>query len=408
MLVKYELLKIVRKRSTIVIMLFSLVVTAFLFGLPIMQYYTISKDKEYRGLAGIQYQKEQYENFSVPLTNEYITSLVQEVQRLFEDPQNIGFDGEEQFLIDDAYWDGVAYREKLLNMVAKNYADPNVTAGYNSLRTIDADEGVDFYQARQTKIEKILNTPSRGLSETEKNFWLDMDSEVETPFQYGYYEGWEVIISCFELLIFPILAICIILCPVFSGEYQSGTDAVILSAKYGKTKLTTAKIFAAILFGLIIFTLHIMVAFGIPLVAFGIDGWNLPMQIAGTTIPYPFTFLQGVLFNLCVIYLVLLAMISLTLFLSVKAKSPYIVLVILVPVLFVPMFLTPNGTTGLYNLLIFLTPYQSTIPLFAKYLSYQFGSVVMDSFSVRIIFYVVLSMLLLPLARRGFKKHQVM
>lgn len=407
MLVKYEFLKILRKKSTIAVMLVSLLVTAFFFGLPVMQYYTMSQDAEYRGLEGIRYQKEQYENITVPLTDEYIEESIKEVQQLFEDPNNIGYDGQEQFLIDEAYWDGIAYRENLLNMFASNFVEPNVTVGYNSLLSIDTSNGIDFYQARQDKIEKIINMPSRGLSETQKEYWLDMNSKVETPLQYGYYEGWQVINSCYGLLVFAIMAVCIILCPIFSGEYQAGTDAVILSAKYGKTKLTTAKIIASVLFGLIAFTLHIIVAFGIPLLAFGIDGWNLPMQIANTTIPYPFTFLQGALINLGVIYLVLLAMISLTLFLSAKVKSPYIVLIVLFPIIFVPMFLSPNGTTGLYNLILFLTPYQSTNPLFAKYLSYQFGGIVLDTFSIRAILYVVMATLLFPLARLGFKKHQV-
>ncbi len=407
MLVKYEFLKLLRKKSTIAVMLVSLLVTVFFFGLPIMQYYTMSQDAEYRGMEGIAYQKEQYEKISIPLTNAYIQENILEVQQLFENPDNIGYDGQEQFLIDDAYWDGIAYRENLLDMIATNFAEPNMTVGYNNLLTIDASNGVDFYQARLEKIEKILDTPSRGLSETEKEYWLERNSKVDTPFQYGYYEGWEVIISCFELLLFPLLAICIVLCPVFSGEYQAGTDAVILSAKYGKTKLTTAKILASLVFGLLAFTLHVMVASGIPLAAYGIDGWNLPIQIAGTTIPYPFTFLQGTLINLGVIYLVLLAMISLTLFLSAKVKSPYIVLVVLIPVMFIPMFLSPNGTTGIYNLTLFLTPYQSMMPLFAKYISYQFGGFVLDAFSTRAVLYVVLTALLLPFARLGFQKHQV-
>ena len=171
--------------------------------------------------------------------------------------------------------------------------------------------------------------------------------------------------------------------------------------------MTAAKIIASILFGLIAFTLHIIVAFGIPLTAFGIDGWNLPMQIANTTIPYPFTFLQGALINLGVIYVVLLAMMSLTLFLSAKVKSPYIVLTVLLPVVFVPMFLSPNGTTGLYNLILFLTPYQSTTPFFAKYLSYQFGDLVLDIFSIRAILYLIMAAILFPFSRLGFKKHQV-
>lgn len=194
---------------------------------------------------------------------------------------------------------------------------------------------------------------------------------------------------------------------VFSGEYQAGTDAVILSGKYGKTKLTTAKIVAALLFGVLAFTIHILVAFGIPLVAFGMDGWDLPLQINGTTVPYPLTFLEGTLINLGVIYLVLVAMIGLTLFLSAKMKSPYLVFIVMVPVLFIPMFLTPYGITGIYNSLVLLTPYQSLVPRFNSYISYQVGSVILDVFAMRGLVYVILTLSVLPLARSGFKKHQV-
>ena len=195
--------------------------------------------------------------------------------------------------------------------------------------------------------------------------------------------------------------------PVFSGEYQTGTDAVILAGKYGKTKLITAKIISSFLFGLIAFTLHVLIACGLPLAAFGMDGWNLPLQIAGTTIPYPFTFMQAVLINLGVIYLILFAMIGLTLVLSANMKSPYVVLIVLVPVLFIPMFLTPNGTTGLYNLILFLLPYRATMPEISKYISYQFGGFVIDALAVRAIVYTILTAVFIPLSRLGFKKHQV-
>lgn len=310
-------------------------------------------------------------------------------------------------MIEGAYWSGIAPRENLLGLIARNYAAPNVSVGYNALTDLDVSDGTDFYQARHDKIEAILSSPSNGLSEAEKDYWRNMNSGVEEPFQYGYFRGWEIIISSFELLMFAILAICIVIAPVFAGEYQTGTDAVILSGKYGKTKLTSAKIVAALIFGVLAFTLHILVAFGIPLVAFGTDGWNLPLQINGTTVPYPLTFLEGTLINLAVIYLVLIAMIGLTLFLSAKMKSPYLVLIVMVPVLFIPMFLTPNGTTGIYNSLVLLTPYQSLVPRFNSYLSYQFGSAILDTFTMRGLVYAILTLILLPLARIGFKKHQV-
>lgn len=407
MLVKYEFLKIMRKKSTIIVMAVSLVLTGFFFGLPIMQYQIYNQDGVMKGAEGIAYEKGQYADLSVPLSEEYVAETIREVQELFENPDNIGYDGNEQFLIGDAYWNGVAPREKLLNLIANTYSNPNEIWGYNNLANLDIKDGTSFYQTRKGKIQTLLDNPSRILSNEQKEYWGNMADKVDTPLQYGYYGGWEIMISSFELLIFALLAICIVVAPVFSGEYQAGTDAVILSAKYGKTKLTTAKIEASLLFGTAAFMLHVIVACGLPLAAFGIDGWNLPLQIANTVIPYPFTFLQAVLINIGIIYLVLLAMIGLTLLLSAKMKSPYLVLIILVPILFIPMFLTPNGTTGAYNLTLFLLPYRSTMPEFGKYISYQFGGLVLDALTVRAILYVILTVIALPLARSGFRKHQV-
>lgn len=233
-LVKFEFLKILRKKSTLVVMAVSLLITAVFFVMPILQFQIYNQDEVLRGLEGIAYEKEQYAEISVPLTNEYVTEQIREVQDLFADPDNIGYDGNEEFLIEDAYWNGIAPREDLLTLIAKNYAEPNVSVGYNALPDLDISNGTDFYQARQDKIEKILNDTSKDLSAEEKAYWQNMNSQVNEPFQYGYFGGWEVIISAFELLMFAVLAICIVIAPVFSGEYQSGTDAVILSGNTEK------------------------------------------------------------------------------------------------------------------------------------------------------------------------------
>ncbi len=407
MLVKYEFLKILRKKSTLIVMAISLVLTAFLFGLPIMQFQTYNQNGVIKGTEGIAYEKAQSENYSVLLTEDYITESIQEVQELFENPDNVGTDGNEKFLIGDAYWNEIAPREKMLNLIAKAYSDPNEYVSYNHMPNLDVSNGASFYEAMEIKREKILNAASSDLSNEQKDYWRNMARNIDIPLQYGYYEGWEIITTSFELLMFAILAICIVIAPAFSGEYQAGTDAVILSGKYGKTKLITAKIIASLLFGTMAFVLHIIVACGLPLISFGVDGWNLPLQIAGLTIPYPFTFLQATLINIGVIYLVQLAMIGLTLLLSAKMKSPYLVLIVLVPILFIPIFLTPSGATGAYNLTLFLLPYRATIPEFGKYISYQFGGLVLDTFSMRTIVYAALTVITLPLARLGFKKHQV-
>lgn len=407
MLVKFELLKILRKKSTLIVMAVSLIVTGFLFGLPALQFQTYHQDGVIKGAKGIAFEKEQYVAISVPLTEEYVDSTIREVQELFQNPDNVGDDGNEQFLIGDAYWNGIAPREKLLNLIANTYGGPDEASGYNNLPNLDLTKEASFYEAMEGRREALLNTASRGLSQKQKDYWRNKAVDVELPLQYGYYEGWGVIISSFELLMFAILGICIVIAPVFSGEYQTGTAAVILSGKYGKTKLITAKIASSLIFATGAFVLHIFVAWGLSLLAFGTDGWNLPLQIVNTKIPYPYTFLQAALINTGIVYLVLLAMIGLTLFLSAKMKSPYLVLVVLVPVLFVPMFLSPNGTTGAYNLILFLLPYRSTVPEFGKYITYQFGGFVLDALLARMVLYSALTVMMMPLARRTFKRHQV-
>lgn len=408
LLIKYEFLKIIRRKFTFIVMAASIIVTAFLFVLPVMQYQIYNQEGVIKGTDGIKYKKEQYKEISGVMTEQYIYDTVNKYQQLFKNPDNVGYDGSEKFLIGDAYWDFVAPREKLLNVIAANFDAPGEYSGFNKLPDLDMDDGANFYEARAEKIKALLNDQSRGLSKEQKDYWINMNSKVKAPFQYGYYEAWEIIISSFELLIFALLTICIVIAPVFSGEYQAGTDALILSGRYGKTKLAAAKIISSFVFGMLSFTLHLVIACGIPLAAFGADGWNLPLQIANTAIPYPLTFLQLVIINLGVIYLVLSAMIGLTLLLSAKMKNPYLVLTVLIPVLFIPMFLSPNGTTGIYNLTIFLLPYRSSMPEISKYISYQIGGLVFDVLSVRAVLYIILTMIMLPLASMGFKRHQVL
>lgn len=408
MLVKYELLKLLRRKSTLLILVVSLLATVFFFGLPVLQFQTYRQESMLQGLEGIAFEKEQATAFTLPLTEDYIAATVREYQQLLENPDNAGYDGKDKFLVGDAYWNFAAPREKLLRMLAGNYDAPWESTGYNRLLPdLDVTNGADFYRAREDKIETLINDPARALSDEQKEYWRGRNKGVETPLQYGYSEGWSILLSSFELLLFSLLAICTVLAPVFSAEYQAGTDAVMLSSKYGKTKLITAKILSSYFFGLLAFSLHVAAALGILLFAFGTDGWNLPVQIINTVIPYPLTFLQATLMNLAVLYLVAMGLIGLTLLLSAGMKSPYLVLTVLVPLLFLPLFLAPDGTTGAYSLTLFLLPYRSAVPELNKYISYQLGGLVLDVHTMRAILYAALTAITLPLARKSFQRHQV-
>ena len=135
-LIKYEFLKIAKRRSTLAVMLISLIITAFMFGLPVLQFQTYDKEDVRKGIEGIRYERSIKDGIDVTLTDEYVETVIDEVNGLFEDPANIGTDGSERFLTGDAYWDHIAPREKLVDTIASAYTKPGEYAGYNRCHQI--------------------------------------------------------------------------------------------------------------------------------------------------------------------------------------------------------------------------------------------------------------------------------
>ena len=77
------------------------------------------------------------------------------------------------------------------------------------------------------------------------------------------------------------LAIC--LSNIFSIEYVRKTDAIIMCSRYGKTQLYYAKIFAGIVFGIIVAILFFGVTLLSSIIVYGADGFNTALQIAFPT-----------------------------------------------------------------------------------------------------------------------------
>ncbi len=405
-LIKFEFIKYLRRKLTVIAMLISLFITGLLFALPGLQFQYVTQNGEIKGADGISIMKEAYKDQNVSITETLVEENVDEIKTLFADEKNVGYDGNDEFLIGDAYWNRVAPKETLLMLLASNYIPVGEYASYEELRNISKESADNFYTVRDEKIEGILNDTNYNMNQNQKDFWRKKAGQVQKPVEYGYHEGWKKLYTCFELMIFAILSICICAAPIFCGEYQAGTDAVILSGKYGKTKLSTAKIIASGLFATVAYIIHVAVALAAVFIFFGTEGGNLPVQSDGLTIPYALTHGQLAVRNFFVIYIVLMALVALTLFISSLSKTALSVVAILIPIFFIPVFISPTGSSGLFNLLMFLMPYRATMPEITKYVSFDLFGAVMDLWTLRACFYGILLVVCIPLARNGFKKHQ--
>ena len=410
-----EFKKLVKKRMNIIVVAVCLLLVGALFMLPVYQYIVLDKNgSQISGSAAIALEKEYENTYAGELTDSKISADIAEYQILFDDPVNVSKDSATESLTDDAYFRYVFPYLDYWKLINGNYILPTAyDSTFAAIRDMNLEDGAGFYAARDAKIDTLLNSEyvDWNFSDSEKNFWLDRISSIHIPYEYSYHAGWEMLLSCLELFVIGITGICICVTGAFSGEYQCGADSIILSSRYGKSKLVTAKIMVAFVYSVLVFTLFIVIGCGIQFATFSADGWKLPVQVLNSIAPYSLSLIGATLTAIITLYFVLLGMVSLTLLLSAKMKSSVPVLVTIILIMMLSMFLGISETSGVWNRILVLLPYRATQPVFSSdfygYFGYPFGGLTFDIVTVRIVVYMVIAILCVPFARNAWKKHQV-
>lgn len=149
-----------------------------------------------------------------------------------------------------------------------------------------------FYQARKNFLEK--HWQQYFLTETEKAFWREKETEIRTPFTYCYHEGYTQFNKSFNtlnLLIQLFAAIC--LSGVFATEHTRRTDQLILSGAKGKTTVYLAKMLAGITASFAGTALMIFTSALILLGIYGTDGFSMQMQVTLYPFSYPMSIGQA-------------------------------------------------------------------------------------------------------------------
>ena len=228
------------------------------------------------------------------------------------------------------------------------------------------------------------------------------------PITYGYAGGWANIISCAAFLVFSILAVCVTLAPVFSLEYQSGADAVVLATKRGRSQLVAAKIIAALLYATFYFVLCASVVVGFSVAFHGADGFDLSVQALGLSLPYPLTAGQAALISVGLMYVACLGFACLTLVLSSRTRSTLAVFLVDVVLALFTGFI-PAGGIGILERVLALLPlnFANFNMLFSALESYALGPEVIALIGMVTVVYLALALVATPVAVVSFRHHQV-
>lgn len=145
-----------------------------------------------------------------------------------------------------------------------------------------------LYELREQSRESMWS--SYELSEAEKAYWTAKETEVEKPFVYEYALGYEMItdmqgiyMTCMLITFF----IAISMVTVFAEEHTRKTDQLILCTRMGKGKAYFAKILAGSLVVFGVNLLFVVVLIVGRFYSFGAEGFGAAVQMVTEWYSYP-------------------------------------------------------------------------------------------------------------------------
>ncbi len=410
-LLRFECKKLLnRKFTAITIFVLMLCIIALSFLIISENTHYNADGSHISGIKAIQANKASQAISEGKLSNQQMKEAFHQYQRITNNPSN--YDGTTGDLEDEVYITELEPYDDVLSLLRRNYS-PTGSYDYYVLSSV-SDEMIDqFYEIRHTKIEEIVNMDySYGnYSQTEKEFILNKDSKIETPFSYDYTDGWSDILTrgFFTVFLLIGLTVCVIIAPIFAFEYQTGADAVVLSTRFGKKRVIYAKILAGFLVasGIYFFatSFYMVIAFA----AYGVQGWNASFQILSFTSFYNLTILQVFLCGLLLNYLIVMAVMSITMLLSSVCNTSFSAVIISALWVFVPLFIPSSKSSKAFNYIVNLLPAKAfdTYTVFSVYDVYSFGKAVVPLPIVILLFSTIIVLIALPLAHKSFSRHQV-
>jgi hypothetical protein len=200
------------------------------------------------------------------------------------------------------------------NQMLKNSQTDNTLSEVEGYRYNYLYTAIKTAQNNQIWINSLIEDSRNTMKESAVNSYdyrnakleNDMLMQLKTPAIYFVYP-WEEMTNFPNTcsFIFAVILILLGISPVFSEEYLSKMDALILSTRQGKRKLVTAKLLSTIIFctAVSIFLLSVLSCY--ILACNGTMGWNAPLQASRffSNSPYHLTILQFFLI-ICVIFVI--------------------------------------------------------------------------------------------------------
>ena len=286
--------------------------------------YTSAFGNNFDGYGMIKDSQEYALAFGEELTDETLQQLVREYQRMEAEGLELELERTDWKIINS--W---------LSMLYPELHDPST---YRTMISyVNPDKLTDFYERREQAIDDFLE--NSGQIGVEKEYLLNMEQKVETPFQYEWVEGWSQLLGSIvaDLGIVMALFLAITLSPLFAGEWHDNTSSLVLTTKNGWGKVAFAKILTGLAFTVEFFVILVIPSIISQMLFMGTSGWDMPIQDIKPLAIAPMNMLQAEIYEYAFALLGAIGFAGIVMFISATVKSNVLALLFSLAVVYGPM-----------------------------------------------------------------------
>lgn len=334
---KLEMKRLLKTRSTWILMAAALLVTLILCCINIFGAYYYSYDGEsFHALDATEMREIVTESAEGEWTPERIHDVFAQIDEVSANRRGIAVEGETNDnyeIVTGGNNSGAASIAGYTNTFLRSI--PQVFDVY--MDEITPDMAAQYYNQRKAYIEEVM-TLNYGPSAAETALKLDENTTEPFYYEFGFGTGSDIATSL-PVSLFAVAIVCSIICaPVFASDYSTSADDIQRCARYGCRRLGKAKLLAAMTLSTALYIICSAVFVALTLAVYGDD--KTSAQLALDALVLIDIDMNGVLvLTLVAGFLSVLAMTAFTLYLSARMRSSVAVLAIALAVAMAPTFL---------------------------------------------------------------------
>lgn len=403
----YELKKIFgRAGGKIALLVLAIGLAVICYSAMLQVSYTDENGDSHTGPTAARDLRDAKNEWAGPIDAEALTRAINENQRIITSADYNSEDIQRQNM---AYHESQGY-ETIRSLIAQTYDGFN-EYNYYRIDTLTPGETGQLYELRVQNLKEWLARPDISFSPAEADFLVNQYEAMETPLYYEYNDGWDTLIYYAPTLVMFLLFVIIFLVSgIFPSEHRLKANAIFFSTKLGRSKAVRTKIAAALVTTTVLYWLAIAIYTLVVLALLGADGAGGAFQLLKWKAFYNITIGQAYALSVLggyvgTLFLALLAMI-------VSALTRSQVVAVIVPYVLVLAANFANSLLSKWEVLpsiLGLLPdqlLQLSVVLDDFNLYTLFGHVV-GAVPILFVLYSVLSLLLIPLIYRIYRKSSV-